>query len=200
MRKALVVAVLVLLCVGATGCGQSIKTYIKDRGYDFMDMTGIKICAGKGFRFGAEIGHGVISPTYELFGPDRLHELLARSDAVVVAAPETPETRHLIDAAALAAMRPGCVLVNVARGSLVDEAALVAALTTGHVAAAALDVFEQEPLPPESPLWDLPNVIITPNIGGRSDIYVKQTLTIVEPNLRAFAEGRLKDLRNLVAR
>ena len=75
------------------------------------------------------------------------------------------------------------------------------ALQAGRIAGASLDVFpKQQPLPQDNPLWRMPNVIITPNIGGRSDVYVEQTLTIIEPNLRAFIEGRLKDLRNLVAR
>jgi phosphoglycerate dehydrogenase-like enzyme len=135
-------------------------------------------------------------PADELFGPERLHELLARCDAVVIAAPETPDTFHLIDAAALAAMRPGCMLVNVARGSLVDEAALVTALTTGHVAAAALDVFEQEPLPPESPLWDLPNVYVSAHSSVSIDRYLDDVFDLFVENAARYLRG--EPLRNLV--
>jgi len=135
-------------------------------------------------------------PADELFGPDRLHEMLARCDAVVVTAPETPETFHLIDAAALAAMRPGSVLVNVARGSLVDESALVQALTTGHVAAAALDVFEQEPLPPESPLWDLPNVYVSAHSSVSVDRYLDDVFDLFVENAGRYLRGEA--LRNRV--
>ena len=148
-----------------------------------------------GLRRGASPGADR-GPADELFGPERLHELLARSDAVVVAAPETPETRHLIDAAALSAMRPGCVLVNVARGSLVDEAALVTALTTGHVAAAALDVFEQEPLPPESPLWDLPNVYVSAHSSVSVDRYLDDVFDLFVENAGRYLRGEA--LRNRV--
>jgi phosphoglycerate dehydrogenase-like enzyme len=136
------------------------------------------------------------APADELFDPDRLHEMLARCDAVVVAAPETPETFHLIDAGALTAMRPGSVLVNVARGSLVDESALVKALTTGHVAAAALDVFEQEPLPPESPLWDLPNVYVSAHSSVSVDRYLDDVFDLFVDNAGRYLRGDA--LRNRV--
>jgi phosphoglycerate dehydrogenase-like enzyme len=148
-----------------------------------------------GLRRSARAGAGP-GPADELFGPERLHEMLARCDAVVIAAPETPETFHLIDAVALAAMRPGSVLVNVARGSLVDEAALVAALTTGHVAAAALDVFEQEPLPPESPLWDLPNVYVSAHSSVSVDRYLDDVFDLFVENAARYLRG--EPLRNRV--
>ncbi|HYM28385.1 MAG TPA: D-2-hydroxyacid dehydrogenase, partial [Steroidobacteraceae bacterium] len=95
------------------------------------------------------------------YRPDELHALLAESDVVVVALPLTDATRHLLDGAAFAAMKPTTVLVNIARGDICDEAALVHALTHGQLAAAMLDGFHEEPLPPTSPLWALPNVILT---------------------------------------
>ena len=107
----------------------------------------------------------------EVFGPDQLHEMLARCDAVVISAPATPDTRYLIDRAALASMKPGAMLINVARGSLVQEDAVIEALESGHLAAAALDVFEHEPLPPESPLWDAPNVYISAHSSVSIDCY-----------------------------
>jgi len=136
------------------------------------------------------------APAHELFGPERLHELLARSDAVVVAAPETPETRHLIDAAAFAAMRPGAVLVNVARGALVDEAALAEALASGRLGAAALDVFEREPLPPESPLWELPNLYVSAHSSVSVDRYLDDVFDLFVDNVARFVAG--EPLRNRV--
>ena len=94
---------------------------------------------------------------------DRLDELLGWADAIVVAAPLTDETRGMFDADAFAAMRAGAWFVNVGRGEIVDEPALVAALVDGHLGGAGLDVFATEPLPADSPLWTLPNVIITPH-------------------------------------
>ncbi len=132
----------------------------------------------------------------ELFGPDQLHEMLGRCDAIVVAAPATDETRHLIDAEALAALRPGAVLVHVARGSLVDEAALAKALESGQVAAAALDVFEHEPLPSQSPLWDLPNVYVSAHSSVSVDRYVDDIFDLFADNLARYVAG--EPLRNRV--
>ena len=132
----------------------------------------------------------------ELFSPDQLHEMLARCDAVVVAAPATPETRHIIDAEALAAMAPGAVLVNVARGSLVDEIALAEALKSGRLGAAALDVFEQEPLPPGSPLWDLPNLYLSAHASVSVDRYLDDVFDLFADNLARYVEG--EPLRNRV--
>ena len=125
----------------------------------------------------------------ELFGPEALHAVLARCDAVVVAAPETEGTAHLIDAAALAAMPRGSMLGNVARGSLVDEAALIQALRDEHLAWAALDVFEQEPLPPESPLWDCPNVLISAHSSVSVDRYAEDVFELFLENLGHYTRG-----------
>jgi phosphoglycerate dehydrogenase-like enzyme len=120
---------------------------------------------------------------------ERLHEALSTADVVVVAAPQTAETRGMIGAAELDAMRPDAVLINVSRGKLVDEDALVAALRAGTVRGAALDVFAHEPLSPDSPLWDLPDVLITPHTAGfRSDHWDAATALFAE-NLRRFEEG-----------
>jgi phosphoglycerate dehydrogenase-like enzyme len=135
-------------------------------------------------------------PAHELYAPERLHELLARSDAVVIAAPETPDTRHLIDAKALAAMKRGALLLNVARGALVDEAALVEALRSGQLGAAALDVFEQEPLPPESPLWDLAGVYVSAHSSVSVDRYLDDVFELFLENVRRFLHG--EPLRNRV--
>ena len=97
----------------------------------------------------------------ELFPPERLHEMLSKSDAVIAAVPETPETIGMMDAAAFAAMRPGAWFCNVGRGTLVEEPALIAALESGHLRGAALDVASREPLPAEDPLWDAPNLALS---------------------------------------
>lgn len=122
----------------------------------------------------------------------------ARADFLMLLVPYSPETHQLIGRDVLAAMKPTAFLINLARGGVLDEAALVERLQAGKIAGAALDVFSQQPLPPDHPLWKMPNVIITPNVGGRSDVFPAQTLTIIEPNLRAFLDGRLQDMRNIV--
>lgn len=100
---------------------------------------------------------------------ERLHELLPRLDALVLALPLSPETRHLIGAEELALLPVGAHVLNVGRGELIDEAALIDALTSGHVGAASLDVTELEPLPTNSPLWSMHNVIITPHSSGSTE-------------------------------
>jgi phosphoglycerate dehydrogenase-like enzyme len=122
--------------------------------------------------------------------PERLREFLPDADLVVVAAPQTRETRSLIGAAELAAMRRDALLVNVSRGRLVDEAALVSALIDTPTLGAALDVFEHEPLPVESPLWSLPNVLITPHIAGFRPDHWDVVTNLFADNLRRFESGR----------
>jgi phosphoglycerate dehydrogenase-like enzyme len=97
----------------------------------------------------------------ELFATDRLHEMLGKCDVVVSAVPETPETIGLMDRDAIAAMKPGSLFCNVGRGTLLDEDALIDALKSGHLRAAALDVASQEPLPADHPLWDAPNLYLS---------------------------------------
>ena len=128
-----------------------------------------------------------------------LVKLAARADFLMLLVPYSKDTHHLINRDVMGAMKPSAFLINLARGGVLDEAALIEHLQAGKIAGAALDIFSKQPLPPDNPLWRMPNVIITPNIGGRSDRFVEQTMAIVEPNLQAFLDGRLKDLRNLVA-
>jgi phosphoglycerate dehydrogenase-like enzyme len=126
----------------------------------------------------------------ELYTTDRLHEALAEADYVAITLPGTPETHHLMDEDAIAAIKPGAYFSNVGRGSVMDEGALVEALRLGHLSGAALDVFEVEPLPPESPLWDLENVIISPHATDvvPSLLNRRQTDLFCE-NLRRYLEG-----------
>lgn len=120
---------------------------------------------------------------------DRLHELLGWSDAVAVTAPLTAETRGLFDAAAFAAMRPGAWFVNVGRGEIVDETALVEALVDERLGGAGLDVFATEPLPADSPLWRFPNVIITPHSSGITDRTHRRSVDMFIENFRRHTAG-----------
>jgi phosphoglycerate dehydrogenase-like enzyme len=122
----------------------------------------------------------------------------ARADFLTLLVPYSPATHHLVSRDVLGAMKPSAFLINLARGGVLDEAALIEHLQAGRIAGAALDVFSKQPLPPDNPLWRMPNVIITPNVGGRSDKFVAQTLAVIEPNVAAFIEGRLKDMRNVI--
>jgi phosphoglycerate dehydrogenase-like enzyme len=125
-----------------------------------------------------------------------LKAALPSADYVILAAPETPETHHLIGAEQLAAMKPSGILVNVARGSLVEQAALVSALEKRAIGGAALDVASPEPLPPESPLWSLENVFITPHTSGISErIWQRETELLID-NMERWFRG--EPLRNRV--
>ncbi len=125
----------------------------------------------------------------ELLPSSGLPRLLEQSDYVVLAVPLTPDTRHLIGDRELAMMKPDAVLVNIARGAVVDEAALVHALQEKRIAGAALDVFDPEPLSPESPLWDMENVIISPHISGGTELYNTRAVEIFADNLRRYLNG-----------
>ncbi|HET7039187.1 MAG TPA: NAD(P)-dependent oxidoreductase, partial [Gemmatimonadales bacterium] len=129
-------------------------------------------------------------------GPARLAELARRSDVLVLAAPSTGETRGLITAGVLAALPAGAALVNVARGNLVDEAALLAALERGRLSACALDVFSREPLPPGHPFWRHPRVLVFPHVCGVSDRFWERQTSLLVENARRFRAGRR--LRNVV--
>ena len=128
--------------------------------------------------------------------PAALHELLAWADWVVCALPLTAETRGIIGAAALKTMRSSAFLINVGRGEHVDEAALVEALRTGSIAGAALDVFNQEPLPSDHPFWSLPNLVLTPHVSGYTPQYFQKMLALFEDNLDRFVHGQ--PMRNVV--
>jgi phosphoglycerate dehydrogenase-like enzyme len=124
-----------------------------------------------------------------VLGPEGLPQLLAESDFVVLAAPLTAETERMIDERALAAMKPGAWLINVARGRLVDERALLRALRDGPIGGAVLDTFVEEPLAPSSPFYDLPNVIVTPHTSWSSGRVLDRSVGLFCDNLRRFARG-----------
>ncbi len=119
----------------------------------------------------------------EMLTPDQLHAALARSDWLALACPLTKETRGVINAAALAAMPKGARVINISRGEVIDEPALIAALEKNHLGGAYLDVFAQEPLRAESPLWDLPNVLVTAHDAATSDAYDRRINALFLDNL-----------------
>jgi phosphoglycerate dehydrogenase-like enzyme len=129
-------------------------------------------------------------------GMEGLPELLAESDFVVIAAPQTPETLGLFDASKFALMKPSSYLINIGRGAIVILDDLVEALRIGTIAGAALDVFEVEPLPKDHPLWDFPNVILTPHTAGYSPVIARRHLETLVENVGRFARG--ESLLNVV--
>ena len=129
---------------------------------------------------------------------ERLHDVLPRCDYVVLTVPATDGTKGLIGAKELALMRPSARLINIARGDVVDEAALIAALRKGRLAGAGLDVFQQEPLPKDSLLWELPNVFMSSHIAGLFEEYDDRLVDLFTANLRRYLDGA--PLKNAVDR
>ncbi|HEY6240587.1 MAG TPA: D-2-hydroxyacid dehydrogenase [Burkholderiales bacterium] len=149
---------------------------------------------------------GISSAPREMEGFDRmvrrdeLQETVGALDFLVLLTPYTPETRGIVSAKVLAAMKPGAYLVNLARGGIVDEEALVRALREKRLAGAALDVFAQEPLPEDHPFWSMDNVIVTPHLGGFHDQYAEQALPTVVENFRKYLAGDVEHMINVVKR
>jgi phosphoglycerate dehydrogenase-like enzyme len=142
---------------------------------------------------GAEAGEPFAD---EMFPRSELAAFLGECDYVVLAVPLTAESRHLIGEAELAAMKPGAVIVNIARGAVIDQDALIRALKGGRIGGAALDVTEPEPLPPESEMWGLDNVMLTPHISGGTPHYMDRAIELFCDNLRRHLAG--EPLRNVV--
>ena len=131
----------------------------------------------------------------EVFGPTGLHEVLGRSHYIVLSLPETPVTTDLIGAPELALMRPDAVLLNLSRGGIVDEESLVDALGSRRIRGAALDVFREEPLPAQSPLWSLDNVLITPHAGAISPRFWERQTELMTRNIGHYlAGGRMENV------
>ena len=170
--------------IGLGSIGQHVVERL--RGFD-VETIGVRYTPSKG------------GPTDEVVGfePDAVHDALARSDYVVLACPLTDRTRELIGGDELATLPPHAVLVNAARGGIVDTDALVSALRTGGIRGAALDVTDPEPLPADHPLWDLENCLITPHTGGHTPKHWDRLAAVVADNVAALDAGA--DLRNLVA-
>jgi phosphoglycerate dehydrogenase-like enzyme len=172
----------VLLMVGFGAIGRELAKRVKPLGMKIWAVT--------------RSGKGDPDLADRILPASRLDEVLHEADYVILAAPETPETHHLIGQKQLQQMKPTSFLINVARGSLVDEQALIETLERRAIAGAALDVAEQEPLPPESPLWRLDNVFITPHISAVSEYLWDRQTELLLDNLDRWFSGR--ELRNVV--
>src|SRR5580704_5463624 len=133
-----------------------------------------------------------------IYPRERLLEAAAEADFLLALVPYTKDNHKVINAAVFDAMKPTAYLINVARGGVVDEAALLQALRERKIAGAGLDVFEEAPLPPTHPFWDMDNVFMTPFIGGRSDRYEEEIMSIIKPNLQRFLAGREDEMINRV--
>jgi len=133
---------------------------------------------------------------HRLYPNEALNVMLKECDFVVISPPLTAETNHMISTEQFAAMKPGAFLVNVSRGQVVDTNALIEAARSGRLGGAVLDVFEEEPLPTESPLWDLPNVVITPHIAGVSKRNMDTLVDLFITNLSRYLKGQ--ELYNLI--
>jgi phosphoglycerate dehydrogenase-like enzyme len=173
--------------LGIIGIG-SVGGRVAELGSAFgMDTIGLRRCPSK--------DHSAID---DMIGPERRHELLTKSDYVVIACPLTDETRNLIGPNEFSSMKSDSVLVNIARGEIIDQEALITQLQTGYIGGAALDVAEIEPLPQESPLWNMSNVIITPHMAGASPNFPERCAEIFAQNYRSFVEGSTDEMQNRV--
>ncbi len=136
----------------------------------------------------------------EIMPMDRLPDAARRADYLINVLPAVPHNLSLFDAAVFAAMKPSAYYISAGRGQTVDEAALIAALRERRIAGAALDVFQTEPLPPDSPFWNLPNVFVTPHVGGYIVEYEDFIMPLIIDNMRAFLAGRQSEMKNIVSR
>ncbi len=145
-------------------------------------------------------GGGVLGSRIEMvWGESGLDAVYRECDAIVVAAPDTPETRGMVDADAFARMKSGAVFINVARGGLVDEQALVDTLSEGRIRGAGLDVFSEEPLPSDHPLWGLPNVVMTPHVSAVTRGFWRREADLIVGNLDLYLAGApVEEWRNVV--
>jgi D-2-hydroxyacid dehydrogenase (NADP+) len=135
-----------------------------------------------------------------MYGRDEFTSAARDLDYLVALTPYSAATHHVVDSAVFCAMKPTSYFINLARGGVVDEEALIKALIDGQIAGAALDVFNDEPLPEGHPFWTMKNVIVTPHLGGFYDGYVEQALPVVEENIRRFLAGDTKNMINVVKR
>jgi len=167
-----------LVVVGLGGVGREVARVAKALR---MRVIGVEV---EGF-----MADPVGVPVDELKTPAELHSVLGRAEHLVLIAPHTPETEGMIGARELALMPRGAILINIARGALVEEGALADALRSGHLAGAGLDVFAREPLQPDSPFWDMPNVLVSPHSASTSDRENRRLTDLFCENLRRFLAG-----------
>jgi phosphoglycerate dehydrogenase-like enzyme len=148
--------------------------------------------------FGIDIIRRELDCIDAFYGPEEIGKVAGDLDYFVIVAPRTPQTEKMIGAKVLSSMKPTSFLINLGRGEIVDEDALIQALDSQKIAGAALDTFCTEPLPKDHPFWRMKNVIVSPHVGGMSNIYVTQALSVFEENLRRFLKRERRNLINLV--
>ncbi len=148
--------------------------------------------------FGIDIVKRKVESIDIFYGPEDIINVAKEVDYFIIVAPFTPQTEKMVDSKVLSAMKPTAFFLNLGRGEIVDEEALIQALNSGKIAGAALDTFLAEPLPKDHPFWGMKNVIVSPHVAGMSDVYVEQALSIFEENLRRFLQGERRSLINLV--
>ncbi len=175
--------------VGFGGIAQEVARRVASLGAEVVAVKRTPPRPGAGALEPVGGGGSLASRVRVLHGADGLADMLQSSDVVVVTAPETRDTRGMINAGALSLMRDGALLINVSRGKLVDEEALVRALSAGRLRGAGLDVFAKEPLPEESPLWALPNVVLTPHVSGVTRGFWRRETDLILRNLARFLKG-----------
>jgi phosphoglycerate dehydrogenase-like enzyme len=171
------------LILGAGGLGQALGVRLA--------ALGVRVVGSR-----RRVERGVPPGFERVVGPDAWRALLPESDIVALCAPSTKETQQMLGAAELDRLPHGAIIVNVARGALLDEEALAARVRTGALRGAVLDVFSKEPLPPESPLWELPSVIMTPHVSGVTDRFWEREMALFEENWLAYDRGLA--MRNVV--
>jgi len=150
--------------------------------------------------FGIDVVKRKVDAVDYFYGPEDLLTVVREVDYFIIVVPNIPQTRKMVGAEVLSSMKPSAFLINIGRGEVVDEKALIRHLESGKIAGAALDAFWAEPLPEDHPFWRMKNVILTPHVGGMSEFCVDQVLAIFEENLRRFLKGERKDLINFIER
>lgn len=175
--------------IGYGRIGREISRLASVFGMDVLGLsrTGVPNAAQAKFDTGRQTADG---DRAQVLPMDRLDEVLTRSDILVVVVPLTELTRGMIGARELDLLPPGALVINIARGGIVDEAALLERLRDGRIGGAAVDVFDDEPLPPDSVWWSEPNALVTPHVAGLAPQYHAQTLDLVVENLTRLADGR----------
>jgi D-2-hydroxyacid dehydrogenase (NADP+) len=156
-------------------------------------------CKAFGMRVYGVSNSSRVPPGFDaVYARQDLLEAVARADFLVLLVPFSAQTENMIDSRTIAALKPSAYLINAARGGVLDEQALLEALRERRIAGAGLDVFRRQPLPPDDPLWRTPRIVITPLVGGMSDIYMEQAYPIVRTNLQCFLAGRFDAMLHVV--
>jgi D-2-hydroxyacid dehydrogenase (NADP+) len=150
--------------------------------------------------FGIDVVKKKVDAVDFFHGPEDLLRVVREVDYFIIVVPNIPQTRKMVGAEVLSSMKPSAFLINIGRGEVVDEEALIRHLESGSIAGAALDAFWAEPLPENHPFWGMKNVILTPHVGGMSEFCVDQVLAIFEENLRRYLKGERRNLINFIER